>query len=219
MTGKIILVGYQKGGVGKTTTAINIATSIAKEHYEGRTDRILLIDADKQATLYRWAQRRQENEKYNAFNCIRLEGKVHPQILRESEKYDWIIVDVAGRDTREMRSAMLVADLVLSPLEASVASLELLEEMAELVTDCKDYNDKLKVLMFLNMTATNSHREAKDSRKLLSEYPEFNVLQMSLPVRIIHRDIIGKGIGACEGDDSKARGEVSCLLAEVMKWS
>ncbi|MEZ8169200.1 AAA family ATPase [Vibrio tasmaniensis 1F-187] len=213
--GKVILLGHQKGGVGKSNTAANLAVAISKERFNGETDEILLIDADPQATLYRWAQRREELDKMNAFPCIRLDGNVTKQIKRESEKYSYVIVDAAGRDSREMRSAMLAADLMLMPTKASLSDLELLEHMADTIETARDYNSDLKVGVFINMSPTNSQSEKKVAKELLREFPEFVLLNTVVSERKAHRDAWSEAVGVHEWKDSKAKAEISCLLKDV----
>ncbi|MBD1577111.1 AAA family ATPase [Vibrio sp. S11_S32] len=213
--GKIILFGHQKGGVGKSNSASNLAVALASEKYNGETDKIMLIDADPQATLYRWCQRREEDPQLSSFPCIRLEGNVTKQIQREAEKYDYVIVDVAGRDNREMRSAMLCCDLMLMPTQVSMADLELLEHMAEMVEMARDYNSDLKVAVFINKAPTNTQTERQSAKGLLKEYPEFKLLKSVISDRKAHRDAFSNAKGLHEWSDSKAKGEVSCLLKEI----
>ncbi|HIF9106475.1 AAA family ATPase (plasmid) [Photobacterium damselae subsp. damselae] len=214
--GKVILLAHQKGGVGKSNTATNLAVAIAKEQFKGDSDRILLVDADPQATLYRWSQRREDREDVQSFPCIRLDGNVTSQIRRESEKYDYVIIDAAGRDSREMRSAMLSADLMLMPTKASLADLELLEHMSETVETARDYNPGLTVCVFINMAPTNSQTEKVVAKQLLREFPEFNLLNTVVSERKSHRDAFSEALGVHEWKDAKAKAEISCLLKEVL---
>ena len=213
--GVVILLGHQKGGVGKSNTAANMAVAISKEIFGGDTSDILLVDADPQATLYRWSQRREDTDM-NSFPCIRLDGNITKQINREAEKYQYVIIDAAGRDSREMRSAMLAADMMLMPTKASRADLELLEHMAETVEMSRDYNPNLNVGVFINMAPTNSQTEKLTAKNLLKEFPEFKLMQTVISDRKAHRDSFSEAKGVHEWKDNKAKSEFSCLLKEVM---
>ena len=125
----IYAVVNTKGGVGKSTTAVHLATMLAKL---GKT---LLIDGDPQASAASWAAWRRDNSEYEpspTTTC--LAGKA---ILTEGKQlaagFDNVVVDAGGRDSIGLRSALLLAQKAIIPIGASNLDAAALTDLITIV--------------------------------------------------------------------------------------
>ena len=99
----IVLIGSQKGGCGKSTIAINIAAYLAKHNKD-----IVLVDADPQQSSANWVKDRDETNLPKV-HCVQRYGDIKNTLKDLDSRYDYVIVDVAGHDSKELRTAMLTA--------------------------------------------------------------------------------------------------------------
>src|SRR3954468_5049794 len=103
MTGKIILVGNEKGGTGKTTISVNLAGMAALQGLD-----VLLVDADPgQQSAAKWTARRREfHPEAKTLHCFPLPGK-HFDVEIEAlpRRYQVIVVDTGAEDSAELRAA------------------------------------------------------------------------------------------------------------------
>ena len=96
---KILGVGHTKGGVGKSTIAVNFAVVAAKMGLK-----VLLADLDPvQRSSSKWAGVRRQlqdtGEELISIRCVSMEGKgVHRDLLEVGEDYDLIVADAGGFD-------------------------------------------------------------------------------------------------------------------------
>lgn len=81
---KVVVVLNGKGGVGKTTTAINLAATFAEQN------RVLLVDADPQGSATWWVDRSQQGM---GFDLTQETDPILLKDLRQTNEYDLVVVD------------------------------------------------------------------------------------------------------------------------------
>jgi chromosome partitioning protein len=208
----IILIGSQKGGCGKSTIAVNVACSLA---LDANAD-VLLVDADPQGSVSRWVQDRQSHPELKNIPCVQISGDIRITLRDLAERYKYLVVDVAGRDSVELRSGLSVADLLLSPLRPSQYDLDTVPHLSEVYSMAKDFNQNLKGYLVLNLCPTNPViKEADEAREYLKDFSEFALAETLIFDRKAYRDSIAEGQTALEWKDEKAAESIRLLIKEV----
>jgi chromosome partitioning protein len=114
----MIVVLNQKGGSGKTTIAIHIAAGLLAQPIatQSRPARVLLVDADPQASALDWAAAR----KAPLFPVIGLpKATLHRELPEVAADYAYTVIDGPPKVNDVAKAAILAADLVLIPIQPS----------------------------------------------------------------------------------------------------
>ncbi len=214
----VVAIGTRKGGAGKTTIANSVAAELARQGHK-----VLLMDCDKQRSTGRWVDRRNESIDDDGMNisriaCVEKLGKVKPHILEQAKNYDVVVVDPAGLDNVELRQSMLAADLLFMPTQVSQYDLEILEEMAGLIDEVKDYNEELKAFCFINDAPTDfGAREIKEAKDFIGEFSDsFGLCKTIVKSRKAYRTSPRDGRSVIESSDTKAKAEIQLLVKEIL---
>lgn len=91
----IVLIGSQKGGVGKSTMAVNVAGYLILQQKKTA----IIVDADDQKSIMTWFNDRQNVEGLPQIPVVAASGKIKETLLELNRHYDYVIVDTAGRDS------------------------------------------------------------------------------------------------------------------------
>lgn len=208
----IILIGSQKGGCGKSTTAVNICAELARNKRD-----VVLVDADRQSTAANWITDRSANENLPVVHCIQKYENIRETLLDLDKRYEYVIVDAAGRDSRELRTGMTAANILLVPFRPSQPDLDTLPNLQEIITQAHDLNPELMVYGLITMAPTNPIvHEADEAKQYLKDYPKIKLLNSIIRDRKIYRDAMSEGLGVVEMDNRKAIDEIQSLMQEIL---
>ena len=138
----VIVLGNEKGGSGKSTTALHVAVALLKAG-----QRVATIDLDsrqKSLTHYienrqAWARRTGTDLQVPHHTCVTLGASMQIAENESSEStefagvvstleqaYDFIVIDSPGTDNYLMRLAHAMADTLISPINDSFLDFDVL---------------------------------------------------------------------------------------------
>ncbi|HBC0018031.1 TPA: chromosome partitioning protein ParA [Enterobacter hormaechei subsp. xiangfangensis] len=207
----IILVGGNKGGSGKSGTATNTAVALSKR---GKT---CLFNADRQRSSAKWHAERVASG-LNDITLLEAFDNIAEALLAADKEFDFVVVDVAGRNSRELIIAGCVAHILISPLQSSQDDLDTLDELEGQVAEMHKINPDLRVLVLQTMATTNPivrGNERADFLGFLEDYPSLPAAKSVICHRKVYRDCRAAGLGILESDNATAKKEFNDFIKEV----
>jgi len=204
----IVAMAGQKGGSGKTTLAVTLASE-----WHRRGHRVLLVDLDPQGTSTTWGDLASELGVVGP-TVVGMGDAIRTQLPSMAAAYDHIVIDCPPRAGKRTTGALMVADLVVLPCGPSPADLWALTEALEIVGQAQELRPELQARIAMNSVLS--------STKLGSEVIEALAgLDVPTMEAIIHSRVafvralsLGQGVTASE-PDSLASKEARAFTDEV----
>lgn len=211
----IITVGNTKGGVGKTTLAVQIAIARA---LAGRD--VWLIDGDRQGTASAAIAARAEAGRSPGIACAQYADgpTMRGQVLQQRDKWQDIIIDAGGRDSTALRAALVLSDVLLVPFAPRSYDVWALDDMATLVDEARSVRDGLRCYAVMNQADPGEHSaDNADAAAAVAEVPQFEYLPTSIRRRKAFSNAGGAGLAVVElaPRDPKAVAEIDRLVSSL----
>lgn len=222
----IIVFANEKGGSGKSTTAVHTAVALAVSGHK-----VAAIDLDtRQKTLARYLENREETMRrrnvvlampdYSVLADM-TEAGIDQEIARIGDGKDFVIIDTPGRDDPVARAAIARADTIVTPINDSFVDLDLIGQVdaetfkvkkpsfyAELIWDLRKVRAQTDgtTVDWVLLRNRLQHLDAHNMRRVgaalgeLSKRVGFRTVP-GLSERVIYRELFPKGLTLLDKGD------------------
>lgn len=210
--GLVFAIANQKGGVGKTTTTMNLAGAYHDQGY-----RVLVADADSQQSCMSWAATAGEEQPlpFRVVSIGKLGKLIGKEISALANDYDSVVVDCPPNiEDLTTGRVLAVADATLVPTDVSPLEMWSNEGMLQLI-------EKMRTgvfAIFLNKSEPRSTLHAQ-MKAVLAE-SNIDVLEGTIRCREIYRQTaaLGRTVFDAKGirNVKIAKEKVIALYAEIV---
>jgi chromosome partitioning protein len=207
----VITVAHQKGGVGKSTLAVNLAISLQK--LVGQD--LKLVDLDMQQSLTTFNKRRTRS----GAEALPVETVGSIEALKKVLKDNAVtIIDVGGFDADINRVAIAAADVIITPVSDSAIELDGLQSFrSKIIAKIREIKPELKATILLNRIHPFAGKSLEELYDYARSRDEFNIFETIVRDRSEFKKSFEVGQGVEEfAPDSKATEEINQLIQELI---
>ena len=210
----IVTVGNTKGGVGKTTLALQLAIARAMA---GRD--VLVVDGDRQGSAQLALAIRADSRRLPTLACVQyLDGRVlRDQVRHQTGKYDDVVIDAGGQDSAALRAALVLSDVLLIPFLPRSIDVWAAADISALVDEARGVRDGLRAYAVLNAADPGTSSDNADAATALADYPQLEMLDSPIRRRKAFANAVSAGLSVDELNprDRKASHELAQLFRNV----
>lgn len=181
---KTILIANQKGGCGKTITAITLASALAQQG-----GRVALADADPQKSTLQWLKRRPAT----AQPIISLDWRNEKSIGEVPKKTDWLIIDAPGALSGEHAEHLISeSHAIITPVQPSFFDADSTRRFLKNIDDIKRIR---KGKVQIHLVANRVRAQAIGSPSLTSVFEEIGQTPIAwITERSAYPQLAAKGL-------------------------
>lgn len=208
---KVIALVNQKGGVTKTTTSINLAFGLASRGFD-----VLLIDGDTQASSLDWSDVRSQSERELNFTVMGMpKSNMAKEVQKVKSKYDFTIIDSAGRQSDLTRQAIVACDVAIVPNSTSAFDAWATKDTMNSISEISGYRD-FSTYLLMSKVDVNT-KVYRDVRSYLLDSYDHPMFESVIVDRTAYQASSGDGLSIYETKDKKAIQEMDAFINELFK--
>lgn len=196
--GKIIAVAIKKGGTGKSAISMNIAPEVNPD---------IFYDTDDTPAVTTVNQFRADDKRWNVVRLTTQMEDVADRFINElltaKDEGKCVLIDCGGFDSALTRTAVAVADLIISPVNDDPSDILGLQQFSEVLREISQQMGVYKKAHVVLNKVHSSRTNFKDFDEYLSGFDNLIRLDTAIPLDKTVPSKFGEGLGVVESLTTK----------------